>query len=88
MPQKHFELLKIVSVCLKFFIIHKDNIIFLSYDKKKSGLLKNFRIAMLPCCRGFPLSAHPPLRCKLFDIYFYFLYICKKKNLIKCKLWG
>ena len=50
-------------MCPEFllFEMKMNNIIFLSYHmtQKISGLLKNFWIAMLPCYRGFSLSALP-----------------------------
>ena len=58
LPIKHSELLKVYSVCLNFFLLHTKTILFLyRMIQKMSGLLKNFRIAMLPCYRGFSLSA-------------------------------
>ena len=36
---------------------HKDNIIFYHMTQKSPGLLKNSQISMLPCYRGFSLSA-------------------------------
>ena len=59
MPKKHSELLKVNRVCLNFFLLHTKMILFFyRMIQKISGLLKNFRIAMLPCYRGFSLSAH------------------------------
>ena len=57
MPQKHSELLKkfqhvskIFSLCTKIILF------FYCMIQNNSGLLKNFRIAMLPCYLGFSLS--------------------------------
>ena len=58
MSKIHSELLKVYSVCLIFFLLHLKIILFFyRMIQKNSGLLKNFQIAMLPCYRGFSLSA-------------------------------
>ena len=55
--KKHSELLKVYSVCLNFFLLHTKIILFFyRMIQKISGLLKNFRIAMLPCYRGISVS--------------------------------
>ena len=41
---------------MKFVIVHKDIIIFLSYDTKNFQIAHKFPIAMLHCYRGFSLS--------------------------------
>ena len=58
MPKKHSELLKMSSVCLKFVSLYTKIILFFYLMIQIiSGMLKNFRIAMLPCYLGFSLSA-------------------------------
>ena len=57
MPSK-IPIYKSFPACVwNFFVVHKDNIIFYHITQNNSGLLKNFRIAMFPCYRGFSLSA-------------------------------
>ena len=59
------KLLKISAICLEFFcrtqryyyFIISYHIIFYHMTHKISGLLINFRIALLPCYQGFSLSA-------------------------------
>ena len=57
MTQNFSELLKISAVCLENFHCTQRYYYFsVIWYQKKSGLLINFRIAMLPSYRGFSLS--------------------------------
>ena len=52
--KKHSELLKVYSVCLNFFFIsHKDNIIFLSYDTKNFWIAQKFPDSNATLLPGF-----------------------------------
>ena len=63
MPQKFQNAKKFCHVTGNFSLYTKITLFFHCMTQKISGLLKNFRIAMLPFYRGFFLSAHIHIVC-------------------------
>ena len=57
MPQKFQIDTNFLNVSANFSLYTKIILFFYHMTQKISGLLKNFRIAMLPCYWCFPLSA-------------------------------